>query len=68
MFKERTEKAKEKLIDPDSSDEDSIIPCESVFHLFYRCTVETKLKMMAYKNKFMSGITKGCLVDKVDIQ
>ncbi|XP_037110360.1 LOW QUALITY PROTEIN: uncharacterized protein LOC119124460 [Syngnathus acus] len=26
MFKERTEKAKEKLIDPDSSDEDSIIP------------------------------------------
>uniref|UniRef100_A0A3Q2VH83 Cyclic nucleotide gated channel subunit beta 1b n=1 Tax=Haplochromis burtoni TaxID=8153 RepID=A0A3Q2VH83_HAPBU len=25
MFKERTEKAKEKLIDPDSSDEDSII-------------------------------------------
>lgn len=30
MFKERTEKAKEKLIDPDSSDEDSIIPCESL--------------------------------------
>uniref|UniRef100_A0A3B3ILT2 Cyclic nucleotide gated channel subunit beta 1b n=1 Tax=Oryzias latipes TaxID=8090 RepID=A0A3B3ILT2_ORYLA len=29
MFKERTEKAKEKLIDPDSSDEDSIITCES---------------------------------------
>lgn len=28
MFKERTEKAKEKLIDPDSSDEDSIILCE----------------------------------------
>uniref|UniRef100_A0A672YE16 Cyclic nucleotide gated channel subunit beta 1b n=1 Tax=Sphaeramia orbicularis TaxID=375764 RepID=A0A672YE16_9TELE len=28
MFKERTEKAKEKLIDPDSSDEDSVIPCE----------------------------------------
>uniref|UniRef100_A0A7N8YKZ9 Cyclic nucleotide gated channel subunit beta 1b n=1 Tax=Mastacembelus armatus TaxID=205130 RepID=A0A7N8YKZ9_9TELE len=28
MFKERTEKAKEKLIDPDSSDEDSIIQCE----------------------------------------
>lgn len=28
MFKERTEKAKEKLIEPDSSDEDSIIPCE----------------------------------------
>lgn len=28
MFKERTEKAKEKLIDPDSSDEDSIIPCQ----------------------------------------
>uniref|UniRef100_A0A3B4XIC0 Cyclic nucleotide gated channel subunit beta 1b n=1 Tax=Seriola lalandi dorsalis TaxID=1841481 RepID=A0A3B4XIC0_SERLL len=27
MFKERTEKAKEKLIDPDSSDEDSIISC-----------------------------------------
>nr|XP_040024538.1 cyclic nucleotide-gated cation channel beta-1-like isoform X1 [Gasterosteus aculeatus aculeatus] len=26
MFKERTEKVKEKLIDPDSSDEDSIIP------------------------------------------
>ncbi|XP_047452181.1 cyclic nucleotide-gated cation channel beta-1-like [Mugil cephalus] len=26
MFKERTEKAKEKLIDPDSSDEDSVIP------------------------------------------
>ncbi|XP_029290570.1 cyclic nucleotide-gated cation channel beta-1 [Cottoperca gobio] len=26
MFKDRTEKAKEKLIDPDSSDEDSIIP------------------------------------------
>ncbi|XP_053741656.1 cyclic nucleotide-gated cation channel beta-1-like isoform X5 [Synchiropus splendidus] len=26
MFKERTEKAKEKLIDPDSSDEDSIVP------------------------------------------
>ncbi|KAK9517033.1 hypothetical protein VZT92_024929 [Zoarces viviparus] len=26
MFKERTEKAKEKLIEPDSSDEDSIIP------------------------------------------
>ncbi|XP_034031409.1 cyclic nucleotide-gated cation channel beta-1-like [Thalassophryne amazonica] len=26
MFKERTEKAKEKLIDPDSSDEDSTIP------------------------------------------
>lgn len=31
MFKERTEKAKEKLIDPDSSDEDSIIPCEYPF-------------------------------------
>uniref|UniRef100_A0A3B3DV82 Cyclic nucleotide-binding domain-containing protein n=1 Tax=Oryzias melastigma TaxID=30732 RepID=A0A3B3DV82_ORYME len=30
MFKERTEKAKEKLIDPDSSDEDSIITCESM--------------------------------------
>ena len=28
MFKERTEKAKEKLIDADSSDEDSIIACE----------------------------------------
>ncbi|XP_056138382.1 uncharacterized protein LOC130114538 [Lampris incognitus] len=28
MFKERTEKAKEKLIDPDSSDDDSIITCE----------------------------------------
>lgn len=28
MLKERTEKAKEKLIDPDSSDEDSIVPCE----------------------------------------
>ncbi|XP_053175972.1 LOW QUALITY PROTEIN: cyclic nucleotide-gated cation channel beta-1-like [Scomber japonicus] len=28
MFKERTEKAKEKLIDPDSSDEDSVIHCE----------------------------------------
>lgn len=28
MFKERTEKAKEKLIDPDSSDEDSVIPCQ----------------------------------------
>uniref|UniRef100_A0A3P8U696 Cyclic nucleotide gated channel subunit beta 1b n=1 Tax=Amphiprion percula TaxID=161767 RepID=A0A3P8U696_AMPPE len=27
MFKERTEKAKEKLIDTDSSDEDSVIPC-----------------------------------------
>ncbi|XP_034542689.1 cyclic nucleotide-gated cation channel beta-1-like isoform X2 [Notolabrus celidotus] len=26
MFKERTEKAKEKLIDPDSSDEDSVVP------------------------------------------
>uniref|UniRef100_A0AAQ6IJZ8 Cyclic nucleotide-binding domain-containing protein n=1 Tax=Anabas testudineus TaxID=64144 RepID=A0AAQ6IJZ8_ANATE len=39
MFKERTEKAKEKLIDPDSSDEDSIIPCESVFHLFYRAPI-----------------------------
>ncbi|XP_054631746.1 cyclic nucleotide-gated cation channel beta-1-like isoform X4 [Dunckerocampus dactyliophorus] len=26
MFKERTEKAKEKLVDPDSSDEDSVIP------------------------------------------
>ncbi|XP_041652213.1 cyclic nucleotide-gated cation channel beta-1-like [Cheilinus undulatus] len=26
MFKERTEKAKEKLIDPDSSDDDSIVP------------------------------------------
>ncbi|XP_069018492.1 cyclic nucleotide-gated channel beta-1-like [Embiotoca jacksoni] len=26
MFKERTEKAKEKLIEPDSSDEDSIVP------------------------------------------
>ncbi len=36
MFKERTEKVKEKLIDPDSSDEDSIIPCESSssFHLY----------------------------------
>lgn len=31
MFKERTEKAKEKLIEPDSSDEDSIIPCECFF-------------------------------------
>lgn len=30
MFKERTEKAKEKLIEPDSSDEDSIVPCESL--------------------------------------
>uniref|UniRef100_A0A669CIS5 Cyclic nucleotide-gated cation channel beta-1 n=1 Tax=Oreochromis niloticus TaxID=8128 RepID=A0A669CIS5_ORENI len=30
MFKERTEKAKEKLIDPDSSDEDSIITCEQL--------------------------------------
>lgn len=28
MFKERTEKAKEKLIDPDSSDEDSVVPCQ----------------------------------------
>uniref|UniRef100_A0A3B4VKQ7 Cyclic nucleotide gated channel subunit beta 1b n=1 Tax=Seriola dumerili TaxID=41447 RepID=A0A3B4VKQ7_SERDU len=28
MFKERTEKAKEKLIDPDSSDEDSVISCD----------------------------------------
>lgn len=28
MFKQRTEKAKEKLIDPDSSDEDSVVPCE----------------------------------------
>lgn len=34
MFKERTEKAKEKLIDPDSSDEESIVPCEC---LFSRC-------------------------------
>ena len=33
MFKERTEKAKEKLVDPDSSDEDSIIPCKCLlFH------------------------------------
>ncbi len=37
MFKERTEKAKEKLIDPDSSDEDSVIPCES-FTLLYLYT------------------------------
>uniref|UniRef100_A0A4W6DBI6 Cyclic nucleotide gated channel subunit beta 1b n=1 Tax=Lates calcarifer TaxID=8187 RepID=A0A4W6DBI6_LATCA len=29
MFKERTEKAKEKLIDPDSSDEDSVIPSQA---------------------------------------
>ncbi|KAM9376106.1 uncharacterized protein KZ484_008665 [Pholidichthys leucotaenia] len=31
MFKERTEKAKEKLIDPDSSDEDSIVPCDPFY-------------------------------------
>lgn len=42
MFKERTEKAKEKLIDPDSSDDDSIIPCEldslsfSLFHIRHK--------------------------------
>ena len=28
MFKERTERAKEKLIDPDDSDDDSPTPCE----------------------------------------
>lgn len=31
MFKDRTEKAKEKLIDPDTSDDDSVIPCERLF-------------------------------------
>lgn len=38
MFKERTEKAKEKLIDPDSSDEDSIIPCEQESLFFFSIT------------------------------
>uniref|UniRef100_A0A3B4AW34 Cyclic nucleotide-binding domain-containing protein n=1 Tax=Periophthalmus magnuspinnatus TaxID=409849 RepID=A0A3B4AW34_9GOBI len=40
MFKERTEKAKEKLIDPDSSDEDSIVQCECHKH-----TVQTFVKV-----------------------
>uniref|UniRef100_A0A3B5K9B0 Cyclic nucleotide gated channel subunit beta 1b n=1 Tax=Takifugu rubripes TaxID=31033 RepID=A0A3B5K9B0_TAKRU len=31
MFKDRTEKAKEKLIDPDTSDDDSVVPCEGLF-------------------------------------
>lgn len=35
MFKERTEKAKEKLIDPDSSDEDSVISCELKFQQLF---------------------------------
>lgn len=39
MFKERTEKAKERLIDPDSSDEDSIVPCECPFPFWRHGTV-----------------------------
>uniref|UniRef100_A0A3Q3F439 Cyclic nucleotide-gated cation channel beta-1-like n=1 Tax=Labrus bergylta TaxID=56723 RepID=A0A3Q3F439_9LABR len=39
MFKERTEKAKEKLIDLDSSDEDSTITCK--FSSFYFCNLHT---------------------------
>lgn len=38
MFKERTEKAKEKLIDPDSSDEDSVIPCQFLCFFSPTCT------------------------------
>lgn len=45
MFKDRTEKAKEKLIDPDTSDDDSVIPCEGLFSrmaaLFCRVVEQT---------------------------
>ncbi|KAJ0069573.1 hypothetical protein NL108_010389, partial [Boleophthalmus pectinirostris] len=41
MFKERTEKAKEKLIDPDSSDEDSVVQCECYTH-----TLQTFVKVL----------------------
>ncbi|XP_073328911.1 uncharacterized protein [Pagrus major] len=44
MFKERTEKAKEKLIDPDSSDEDSVIPCESLHIHTHKQTLSCKVK------------------------
>lgn len=44
MFKDRTEKAKEKLIDPDTSDDDSVVPCEGLFShtaaFFVYCVVE----------------------------
>uniref|UniRef100_A0A3B4Y2Z9 Cyclic nucleotide gated channel subunit beta 1b n=1 Tax=Seriola lalandi dorsalis TaxID=1841481 RepID=A0A3B4Y2Z9_SERLL len=45
MFKERTEKAKEKLIDPDSSDEDSIISCD----------VTTPLSIISLFNSLISS-------------
>ena len=37
MFKERTEKAKEKLIELDSSDDDSLAACESLMTQYTHC-------------------------------